>query len=195
MDYLHTSTYVRQQLELVVREHLGRWLSESFEGLTTEVYERIYQIFSDAKAVEFVLDDYLSRSLSADVPDFVKRVMRLEPVPVPRLPEGPANVYLREAARCYFHGLNQGAVTLARAAVEQGLRECVPFAAQNRWTLDELIDAAGRFKSLSNVHMQMATDVQRLGNTVLHSQPCSSEQACQALTKARGVLETLFASE
>ena len=77
--------------------------------------------------------------------------------------------------------------------MEQGLRERVPFAAENRWTLDELIDAAAKFSLLTSVHLQMATDVQHSGNRVLHQQPCNANQASDALTKARAVLEELFA--
>jgi hypothetical protein len=76
--------------------------------------------------------------------------------------------------------------------MEQGLRERVPFAAQNRWTLDELIDAAAKFNVVKPMHLQMATDVQHSGNGVLHQQPCSAEQASEVLTKARVVLEELF---
>src|SRR5262249_28310274 len=115
-----------------------------------------------------------------------------EPIIVTKPPQGSANVYLQEAVRSHIHGLHQGAVSLARAAIEQGLREKVPFANENRWTLDELIDAAVKFKSLTGLHAQMATEVQLAGNSVVHRQPCTANQASDVLTKTRAVLEQLF---
>ena len=141
---------------------------------------------------EYCLDDYFTRQLLDDIPAIVQRVMKFEQIVVAKVPTGPVNVYLREAVRCHIHGLHQGAVTLARAAMEQGLRERVPFAAQNRWTLDELVDAAARFAILKPVHLQMATDVQHSGNRVLHQHPCTVNEASDVLTKARAVLEALF---
>lgn len=168
-------------------------LVESYEALSTDECERVHSMFSANRGLcEYFLDDYFARRQIDDIPQIVQRVMKFEPIVVSKVPTGPVNVYLREAVRCHIHGLHQGAVTLARAAMEQGLRERVPFAAQNRWTLDELIDAAARFNVLKPMHLQMATDVQHSGNGVLHQQPCSVDRASEALTKARLVLEELF---
>jgi hypothetical protein len=168
-------------------------LVESYEVLSPDEYERVHQVFMARPSLcEYCLDNHFSRRLLRDLPQIVQRVMKFEPIVVAKVPTGPVNVYLREAVRCHIYGLHQGAVTLARAAMEQGFRERVPFAAQNRWTLDELIDAAGKFNTLERAHLQMATDVQHCGNRVLHQQPCSADQAADALTKARAVLEALF---
>jgi hypothetical protein len=172
---------------------LQEMLLESLAGLSSQECERVHRAFSElGDTCEYMLDDYFARHLVDEVPAIVARILRFEPVVVPDVPTGPANVYLREAVRCYVFGLNQGAVTLARAAIEQGLRERVPYAGRERWSLDELINAAARFKALDAAHLQMARDVQRWGNDVLHSKPCTSDVACEALTKARAVLESLF---
>jgi hypothetical protein len=168
-------------------------LVESYEALSTDECERVHGMFAANRDLcEYFIDDYFARRQIDDIPQIVQRVMKFDPVVVSRVPTGSVNVYLREAVRCYIHGLYQGAVTLARAALEQGLRERVPFAAQNRWTLGELIDAAARFNVLKPMHLQMATDVQRSGNAVLHQQPCAVDGASETLTKARLVLEELF---
>lgn len=206
-----TSRYLREQLAEFDREEpedglgqvsgedralltkMQRMLVESYESLSTDEYERIHAMFSSHRSVcEYFLDDYFARRLLDDVPRIVKRIMMFAPIIVTTSPKGSANVYLQEAVRSHVHGLHQGAVTLARAAVEQGLIERVPGAIENRWTLDELIDAAARFKILSPVHLQMATDVQHEGNRVLHREPCTANAAADVLTKARAVLEQLF---
>jgi hypothetical protein len=168
-------------------------LLESYEALSVEEGMQVHQVFSaEGDACEYLLDDYFSRHLVSKIPEIIARVMRFDPILVYTLPAGPVNAYLREAVRCYVHGLHQGAVVLARAAMELGLRERVPYALQNRWTLDELVDASGRFKVLDGAHLQMATDVQHCGNEVLHQKPCSPNNAYEALMKARAVLEQLF---
>jgi hypothetical protein len=214
MGDLRTSSYLREQLDDFDRDDSGStdegdaiapedralltklqvMLVESYEALSTDECERVHSMFSSNRSLcEYFLDDHFARHLVDEVPQIVQRVMKFEPIIVSKVPTGPVNVYLREAVRCHIHGLHQGAVTLARAAMEQGLRERVPFAADNRWTLDELIEAAGKFSVLKPMHLQMATDVQHSGNRVLHQQPCNANQASDALTKARAVLEQLFA--
>src|SRR5207302_10234441 len=104
-------------------------LVESYEALSTDECERVHMMFSANRSLcEYFLDDYFARRQIDDVPQIVQRVMKFEPIIVSKVPTGPVNVYLREAVRCHIHGLHQGAVTLARAAMEQGLRERVPFA-------------------------------------------------------------------
>ena len=59
-------------------------------------------------------------------------------------------------------------------------------------SLDELIRDAAPFKVLEPAYLQMAREVQHRGNVVLHSAPCTSDVACDVLTKTRAVLEQLF---
>ena len=102
-------------------------LVESYEGLSSEECERVHMMFAASRDVcEYFLDDHFARRLVDDVAQIVQRIMKFEPITVSTMPIGPVNVYFREAVRCHVHGLHQGAVTLARAAMEQGLRERVP---------------------------------------------------------------------
>lgn len=177
-------------------QKLQAMLVESYESLSTRECERVHFFFRKSPdACKYELDDYFARFLVSQVPDIVKRVMQFEPVAISKAPGAPANVYLREAMRCYFFGLHQGAVTLARAAVEQALREQVPYARVNDWTLDALIDAAGRFKVLSPEHQQLATDVQHIGNKALHREPCSPHDASEVLVKTRITLLALYGEQ
>jgi hypothetical protein len=162
-------------------------------GLSKAECGQIEQVLgSNPEACEVLLDDCLARRMVKQVPRFVTRLMRFEPILVSALPQGPSNTYLREAVRCYVYGLNSGAVALARAAVEEALSERVSDVCGPGLKLDSLVDVAGRLGILDGVHRQMAGDVKRAGNSVLHDQPCDADRACDVLTKARAVLEVLF---
>lgn len=208
---LRTSTYLQDQLSQLDAEYppedvepippediaaVRKWqkmLVESLIGLSSKDCERVHHGLSTAgDACAYMLDDYFARHLVAQMPSIVVRIRRFEPVVVPDGPPKLVNLYLSEAVRCYIFGLNQGAVTLARAAVEQGLRERVPYAGQMEWTLKELIKAAEKFKLLEPAYLQMAKNVQNRGNQVLHSKPCDSGMAREALNSARAVLENLL---
>lgn len=144
------------------------------------------------RLIEIGLDDYFSRALVSRVPEIVNRLMTFERLRVRELPSDPVRLYLREAIRCYVLGLVQACIALTRAALEQALRERIPYANRNLWSLDELIEAARRFKRLSPEHLQLATDVRHIGNQVLHRSPCADAEACEGLVKTRLVIETLY---
>src|SRR5262245_34716007 len=151
----YTSHYLRRQLEELDREEpedglgsvseedrallskLQHKLVDSYESLSTEESERILGMFSANRRVcEYFLDDHFTRRLVDEVPRIIERIMKFEPIIVAKPARGSANIYLQEAVRSHIYGLHQAAVSLARAAIEQGLNERVPYAAENHWTLD-----------------------------------------------------------
>lgn len=149
MGDFRTSTYLQEQLDdldldqdesgsaedsesispgdRALLQKLQMMLVESYEAFSSEECERVHRVFSaESSTCEYFLDDYFDRRLTGEVRHIVQRVMRFEPIVVSKVPTGSVNVYLREAVCYYVYGLHQGAVTLARAAMEQGLRERVP---------------------------------------------------------------------
>lgn len=138
------------------------------------------------------LDDLYSRDLVKQVPKFVKRTLRFDPMVTTRLPHGPVNTYLRQAMQSYVHGLFLGTVVLARAALEFALSERVPDAGTGSYSLEALITAASRYKLLDNYLVGLAGDVRVKGNIVLHQCPIEAHEALDVFTKARTVIEALY---
>ena len=150
----------------------------------------VFQI--DRNAAGWLLDDYLSKLMVSRIPQTVTRAMKFDHIVVDNLPRSEVQLYLREAVPSYLFGLDQAAVALARAAIELALRERVPYADVNSWLLDKLIEAASRFKLLAPATLQHATDVQHLGNGVLHGSPCNPDDVFDVFVKTRLVLEALY---
>jgi hypothetical protein len=168
-------------------------LFDSFETLSSEENEQLCAWLRDyPHACAHLLDDHISKLLVGRVPEMVRRILRFEPIATAGIPDTVVNVFLQEAVRSYLYGHFQAAVALARAAVEHALRATVPYAAVGNWTLDTLIEAAGRFKLLDAAELQLATEVQHAGNRVLHRQACDETVAFDTLVKSRGVLEVLW---
>lgn len=168
-------------------------LLESLETLSSEDNERLCAWLRDyPDACGRLLDDHISKLLVRGVPDKVRRVLRFQPVLTAQVPDRAVHVFLQEAVRSYLYAHFQAAVALARAAVEQALRTRVPYADVGNWTLDTLIDGAGRFRVLEPAALQLATEVQHAGNSVLHGKACHEGTAFDTLAKARGVPEALY---
>ncbi len=171
-------------------------LLASHERLSTQSENELTEALRKYPAArEWLLDDHLCKSLIRQVPLMVGRISRLEPIVAQRVPDDAVNSFLQEAVRSYSFGLFQATVALAGAAMEHALRERVPYADVNSWLLDDLITAAGRFKILNTGSFQLAKQVQRARNHVLHGTPCESEAAFDTLASARGVLEALYSGD
>jgi len=84
-------------------------------------------------------------------------------------------VYLVEAANCYIYGLPQAAVALARAAMEESLRDKLALSvgkkAAKALDLEDIIKDLGRTKDLSRDGVTRAHNVRISGNKVLHPDP------------------------
>lgn len=168
-------------------------LLESLETVSSEDNEGLCAWLRDyPDACADMLDDHISKLLVGSVPEMVRRLLRFQPIVGSKVADKVVNVYLSEAMRSYLYGHFQAAVALSRAALEQALRATVPYALAQGWTLDALIDAAGRFRVLDPAQLQMATEVQHAGNRVLHGTACDDKEAFDILVKGRGVVEALF---
>ena len=76
--------------------------------------------------------------------------------------------------------------------MELALRETVKLPSTRNLDLDGLITAAGLTKILEPAHLQMAREVQRTGNQVVHRQPCTDDQALDTIVNVRAVVEQLY---
>lgn len=139
-----------------------------------------------------MLDDSLCRLFVSSVPGMVERLLKFDKLVTQQLPNEIVQLYFEQAMRCYVVGLPLATVALARACLEQALREAIPLPHTAQLELDGLIAAAGLTKALAPVDLQMARDVQRLGNQVLHRQGCTDAQAFESIVNVRGVVESLF---
>jgi len=165
-------------------------LLDSYESLSSEQTKNVMGEYRDA--CEWLLDDYFCRKLLAEIPDMVQRLLRFDEIVVGQAPSETVQVYHRQAVRSYVFGLHQAAVALARAALEQALREQLPKVFSGLPTLDSLLDAAAKCRLVTVETLQTASDVQHAGNRVLHRRPCDSQESFDVLVKTRAVLEVLY---
>ena len=201
-----TSVYLRQCLERSVGEghtFLGRlpkdtrstWeslaptLLDQFEGVA-HVLENAH-VSGPPENMALLLDDLLCRSFLGNISELVDRVMKFDRIVTIENPSDSVHLYFRQAMRCYALGLPLAAVALARACLEHSLRERVPHAAAIL-ELENLITAAARFKALDPAQLQLATDVRKMGNNVMHRAGCSDEQAFDVILKVRALVEALY---
>lgn len=138
------------------------------------------------------MDDYYCRRLLDSVPAIVKRSLRFDPIFARRLADPRVSEYLREAVRCFTFGFFQGAIALARTALEQATRDCVKSVPSADLTLSQLLRLASQLKLLNDYILQLAFDVKRTANDVLHERAASQKEAFEVLIKARTVLEQLY---
>ena len=138
------------------------------------------------------LDEFYCRHLLKEVPAIVERTVSLSHLTLSGISDSEF-VYLREAANCYIFGLPQAAVALARAAVEDCLRNKL---AKNfgkdavaQADLKNLIDdLASRGKGLSREGRALAHKVRVAANEVLHHQATTPPDAMAVIKAARVVI-------
>lgn len=196
------------------REH-ERWVDTVTKTLLSSrevlTWELVVQLDENAfKSFDFAfwLDDHCTREMLRKVPKMVQRTMRLTTLRVTispkdlvkRLPDrrvtaGPVNTYLREATRTYVSGFWHASVVLARAALEQGLRDVLGDAAPHPAELNDLIEGARRLRLLDAEQTQFASEVKRTGNRVVHQKPSNEREAWDTLCKTRMVLVHLYTAK
>jgi hypothetical protein len=175
----------------------GRIIWEMIAPMILDQYENVIHFLNDwrftgpKEQLAIVLDDFLCRKLVSEIPKIVERVLKLEPIVTVEDPSDSVHVYFRQAMRCYALGIPLAAVALARACLEQALRERVPLAS-GLLKLDDLITAAGRFKKLDPAQLQLASDVRRVGNEVMHRGECNDEKAFTTILRVRALVEALY---
>ncbi|MCH8268654.1 MAG: hypothetical protein IH846_14145 [Acidobacteria bacterium] len=130
--------------------------------------------------LESLLDDCFCFTLVNQIPTMVSRALRMDPLVISEYPEGPVNIYLREATRAYLLGLFIASVALSRSALEQALEEKVSKGLQTdskEERLKKLIKAAELLKLLRGENLYLADQVRKQANKVVHGRPCKEGEA------------------
>lgn len=173
---LGAQEYVQAALRKVIEWRKTFALIEGFDALPTPV----------------VLDDLYCRELLRAVPEMVERTRTLSNLTLSDLPDNESFVYLREAANCYLFGLPSAAVALARAAVEESLRERCSRRfgkrAASTARLHQLVEDAARGRLLSRDGLARVRKIQDAANRVLHREPTRSHEALAVVEDARSVI-------
>jgi hypothetical protein len=143
-------------------------------------------------------DEYYTRNLLESVPKMVARTMRLSRMVPRKMPSSAVNLYLRESTRSYIFGFWSGSIALARAAVEQGLRESLrDRLGRGATKFSDLLLASTRLRPplVDKVHEKLASQVASCGNRVLHGQPSVERDAWDTSVAARRVLDHLYGAK
>lgn len=209
MDTRRTSSYLRRCLdepgekdppEIVLRrsqesssawDWFGRMLLYEHEGLHS-VNDGFGPITGPVDERECILDDFLCRQFLRAVPAIVTRLTALERIVTEDEASDSVRMYFQEAVRCQVFGLPTASVALARACLEQALRETIPLAHAQDLGLDSLINEALPTRALDKVHQKWARDVQNMGNRVLHNTACTDQEAQEVIVKVRSIAEMLY---
>ncbi len=172
-------------------------LVEGFEGFGDEQTATWLQlnVKRHPKIMEYLLDEFYTREFLRKARKRVDRTMKLTAM-VPRAtPDPEVNIYLREATRCWIAGLWQSSVALSRTTLEIALRHRLR-EGQEFLPMDDkfetVIKYAYRCRVIDHAHHEMAEDVRKRGNEVVHGSPASEDLAGRVLTHTRGVLAHIY---
>lgn len=149
---------------------------------------------TNREIIEYLLDERYTRDFLRNARKLVERTMRLEAMAPKATPEPGVNLYLREATRCCIAGYWESSVALSRTTLEFGLRQRLErqqfLPTDDRF--EKLIEAAYLCRVLDHRHMEMAEDVRKHGNDVVHGSPANEDLAWHVLSRARGVLNHIY---
>ena len=107
---------------------------------------------------------------------------------------------LGEATRCHLYGFHRACVAICRASMEKALKDTIaaPVLRQAQWKpkegkLQRLLRVAHSVGLLDESHCEMADQIRRQANKVLHSDPRKiGEESWDILLQARGVISHLY---
>lgn len=142
--------------------------------------------------IEALLDDALCRKFVKEVPEMVRRLAAFERLAVDNEPTDSVRAFFQEAVRCHVLGLSAASVALARACMEQALRETIPLPHAPSLPLDSLITEALPTKTLDGPHYQWARQVQNIGNRVLHRESCTDVESQEVIVRVRSIIGMLY---
>ena len=186
---------VRKVAEFAKRTTAGFIASRlSFEsGSAAKLVQQLAK-HSQKEVLERSLDEHYSIQLLEAVPKIVARTLRLSRVRADLTPSQETEKLLAEATRTYVFGFWNGCAALARAAVEQALKDRIsPLLPLRKAKLCDLIDEAIQSKILDRHCSELASTVKKAGNRALHGELLRDTEAWDTLVAARGVLDHLFA--
>jgi hypothetical protein len=105
--------------------------------------------------------------------------------------------YLSEATRCWLYGLDSASAALCRAALELALRSAVgtpnttsqPSAGREENQIANLIRAAYDRRLLDRYMREVAHEIRKTGNDILHGRIVEGMDQGNLLAKTRAVVE------
>lgn len=180
--------------------HLFIKCRESIEpnGPMQETFENFAQ--RNKKNVEEWLDNYYFYPQLWAIPEMVRRTLLLAKMDAMSVPSSQTNIYLSESTKCYIQGLSLPAVAMARAALEQSLKE--RFAQlrdleSEKLTLGSLIERAAQKNVILSPDLTgIARDLNRKCNQAMHNRPPRDEDAArEILVGIRSLIMNLFSDQ
>jgi HEPN domain-containing protein len=174
-----------------------RKLVEGLEGFGAEPTAKWLEenLKKHPKLVEYMLDEFYTRDFLGKARKMVERTTKLAPM-IPRAtPEPRVTVYLREATRSYVAGFWQSSVILSRSALEIALAQRLKEVDGDHpleTTFEMVVETAHDFEVIDDAHFEMAKDVSKAGNDVVHGSPANEDLAEHVLWNTRGILDRLY---
>lgn len=178
--------------------HLLVKCKESIQSKTPTLvtFESFFQENRDI--AEAWLDGYyVYRQLGA-IPGMIERTLQLSRLDATSIPSEQTTRYISEASKCYIQGFEIATVAMARAALEQAIKE--RFAQLNvpssGLVLGKLIKVAqSRNIVLSPDGINFARDLVNRCNAVMHRQPpYNKDAAWEILAGIRALLAEIYSS-
>lgn len=182
------------EAKLVV-EKLVLSATASLEGFAPAAADELIKFWQrNPEHWQWAVDDFYSRRCILEIPDVVRRFLKLTPALVGRIPSSEVSTYLREATKCFLHAFFQGSIALSRAALEAGINELLLRQLGAIPTVD-LVDKLKQLERFRVLDLETSNDahlVRKAGSTVLHKSPATEQLAFDSLVRARRVLMKLY---
>ena len=129
-----------------------------------------------------------------------ERTLVLHSPPILGKASRPVVEFLGEATRCHLYGFHQACVAICRACLEQSLKDRVPRRElrqeqrnmPRKGELECLISAALRLGFLDGSRHELADQIRKHGNNVLHRALIRGEDSWDILQTTRDVVSYLF---
>ena len=140
-----------------------------------------------------LLDEYYSKKFLSEIPHFVTRTRVLKPLDNASTVPRQVHVYLEQAGNSFVIGLWDSAIALARACVEEVLKDRVgQYVRRQKRDLVGWITEAETKRLLSSIQLRRARRIQHLGNVVLHERSASEEEATDVISRLREFVAELY---
>jgi hypothetical protein len=170
---------------------------ESIQGdhPTAESFEDFFQ--ENREVVEAWIDNYYVYPQLSTITSMVERTLLLAKFETTITPSEQTNLYISEATQCYIRGFMLAAVAVARAALEQSLKERLHEEAYQDWNLGQLLKVVEQRGVILPPHsVQIARDLNKRCNKVMHNRPIQSDDdAFHILDGVRFLLKEIYSPQ
>jgi hypothetical protein len=172
-----------QGLEGFADKQTAAWLHENFE--------------KRPEIVEHLIDEMYTRDFLKNARKMVDRTTKLVAMVPKATSDKGVNIYLREATRSYVAGSWSSSVAFSRStlelALEQRVKEKIGHLPTGPDKFKNLIEWAAKSGLIEDAHQELARQVRRNGNDVIHESLQADENlARNTLEWTRGILDHLY---